>query len=109
MGRGRLVAEGGLREVLEGVKGRPKYRLLADDPEAARGVLLRSGLDVEVLEGRDEPGELRLTTGPEGAGPAVRALVEGGVEVRALVPERAGLEDLFLRLTEDGSSAGGGE
>lgn len=109
--RGRLVAEGTLREVLEGVKGRPRYRLLADDPEAARRVLQGSGLDVEVLEaqGRDEPGEVRLTTGPEGAGPAVRALVEGEVEVRALVPERAGLEDLFLRLTEDGTSAGGRE
>ena len=109
--RGRLVAEGTLREVLEGVKGRPRYRLLADDPEAARRVLQGSGLEVEVLEaqGRDEPGEVRLTTGPEGAGPAVRALVEGDVEVRALVPERAGLEDLFLRLTEDGTSAGGRE
>ena len=100
--RGRLVAEGGLREVLEGVKGRPEYRLASDDPEAARRVLSRADLDVEVVEPRDqdEPGEVRLTTGPEGAGPAVRALVEGGVEVRALVPERAGLEDLFLRLTE---------
>ena len=100
--RGRLVAEGALHEVLEGAKGRPRYRLVADDPEAARRVLQGSGLDVDVLEaqGRDEPGEVRLTTGPEGAGPAVRALVEGGVEVRALVPERDGLEDLFLRLTE---------
>ena len=100
--RGRLMAEGGLREVMEGVRGRPEYRLVADDAEAARRVLLRSGLGVEVLRphGREEPGEIRLKTGPGGAGPAVRALVEGGVEVRALVPERAGLEALFLRLTE---------
>lgn len=100
--RGRLVAEGGLREVLEGVKGRPRYRLLADDPDATRRLLQGSGLDVEILEAqdRDEPGEVHLTTGSGGAGAVVRVLVEGGVEVRALVPERAGLEDLFLKLTE---------
>ena len=106
--RGRLVAEGGLREVMEGVRGRPEYRLTADDAEKARRVLRASSLDVGIPDpdgvGSLEPGELRLTTGPEGAGPTVRALVEAGVEVRALVPERAGLEDLFLRLTEDGPS-----
>ncbi len=109
--RGRLVAEGGLREVLEGAKGRPGYRLLTDDPEAARRALMAPGLGAEIrnADGEGEPGEIRLTTGPEGAGPVVRALVEAGVEVRALVPERAGLEDLFLRLTEGGSPGGGGE
>lgn len=106
--RGRLVAEGGLREVLEGVKGQPRYRLLSDDPEAARRALTSSDLGVEIhdADGGGEPGEIRLTTGPEGAGPMVRTLVEAGVEVRALVPERAGLEDLFLRLTEPESPGG---
>jgi ABC-2 type transport system ATP-binding protein len=97
--RGKLVAEGSMREILEGFKVRSGFRLQTNDPERAREIL--SGLPgAEPADGPQEDGEVRLTTGPGGAGPVVRALVEGGVEVRALVPERPNLEELFIELTE---------
>jgi len=99
--RGRLVAEGRIQEILEGFRVRTEYRLHTDDPGATRRVLADIG-GAEVLSpnGQGESGEIRLATGPEGAGPVVRALVEGGVEVRALIPERPSLEALFIELTE---------
>lgn len=106
--RGRLLAEGSLREILDSFGAGTEYRLSTDDPEAARRILLgHPGVQVLNDDGRHDPEgfeELRLTAGPEGAGPVVRALVDGGVEVRALVPERPNLEELFLRLTEDRES-----
>jgi ABC-2 type transport system ATP-binding protein len=105
--RGRLLAEGALAEIAEQTRDRTEYRLVADDPERTRTVLgAREG--VALLNGRPEELEgfrpeevVRFSTGPEGAGPVVRTLVEEGVEVLALVPARPNLEELFLRLTED--------
>ena len=105
--RGRLLAEGALAEIAEQARDRTEYRLVADDPERTRMVLgAREG--VALLNGRPEELEgfrpeevVRFSTGPEGAGPVVRTLVEEGVEVLALVPVRPNLEELFLRLTED--------
>ncbi len=105
--RGRLLAEGALAEIAEQARDRTEYRLVADDPERTRTVLgSREG--VALLNGRPEELEgfrpedvVRFSTGPEGAGPVVRTLVEEGVEVLALVPVRPNLEELFLRLTEN--------
>ena len=108
VGGGRLLAEGALEEVAEQARGTTEYRLVADDPERARHILLTRE-DVTVLNGRLEELEgfrpeevVRFAAGPCGAGPVVRNLVEGGVEVRALVPARPNLEEMFLRLTEGG-------
>jgi ABC-2 type transport system ATP-binding protein len=106
VGGGRLLAEGGLAEISEQARGRTEYRLVADDPERARRVL-QAQADVSVLNGRPEelegfrPDEVvRFAAGSEEVGPVVRNLVEGGVEVLALVPTRPNLEEMFLRLTE---------
>jgi ABC-2 type transport system ATP-binding protein len=108
VGRGRLLAEGALAEISDQARGRTEYRLVADDPERSR-LLLQTRKDVAVLNGRPEelegfsPDEVvRFAAGPGGVGPVVRGLVEEGVEVLALVPARPSLEELFLRLTEDG-------
>jgi ABC-2 type transport system ATP-binding protein len=108
VGRGRLLAEGALAEIAEQARGRTEYRLVADDPERTR-VVLKAREDVALLNGRPEELEgfrpeevVRFAVGPGGAGPVVRSLVEEGVEVMALVPARPNLEELFLRLTEDG-------
>jgi len=63
-----------------------------------------AAVPTESTDGLDGTGgeEIRLSVGPEGVGPVVRDLVTGGVEVRALVPVRPSLEDLFLELTEGG-------
>jgi ABC-2 type transport system ATP-binding protein len=108
VGEGRLLAEGGLEEIAEQARGRPEYRLVADDTERARR-LLREHPDVALLNGHPEELEgfrpdqvLRFAAGSEGVGPVVRALVDGDVEVLALVPARPNLEEMFLRLTEGG-------
>jgi ABC-2 type transport system ATP-binding protein len=106
VGGGRLLAEGALAEISEQARGRTEYRLVADDPERARRVL-QAQADVSVLNGRPEelegfrPDEVvRFAAGSGEVGPVVRNLVEGGVEVLALVPARPNLEEMFLRLTE---------
>ena len=106
VGGGRLLAEGALEEISEQARGRTEYRLVADDPARARRVL-QGQADVAVLNGHPEelegfkPAEVvRFAAGPEGVGPVVRYLVEGGVEVLALVPARPNLEEMFLQLTE---------
>ena len=104
IGRGRLLAEGTIAEVMGGAAASPEYRLAVGDVAVALGPLRASRYVRSVLE--PAPGELgeeiRLGVGPEGIGPVVRELVEAGVEVRALVPVRPSLEDLFLELTEGG-------
>jgi ABC-2 type transport system ATP-binding protein len=110
IGRGRLLAEGTLAEVVQGANGHLSYRLVVGNGQEALRLLDRSSAGVgasastESTDGLDGTGgeEIRLSVGPEGIGPVVRELVTGGVEVRALVPVRPNLEDLFLELTEGG-------
>ena len=103
IGHGRLLAEGTIAEVMGGAAASPEYRLATGNAgEAAR--ILRSSSSVLDISGpaAGELGEeLRLQVEPGGIAAVVRELVEAGVEVRALVPVRPSLEDLFLELTED--------
>jgi ABC-2 type transport system ATP-binding protein len=95
IGRGRLLAEGTLAEVVRGANGHLSYRLVVGNAQEAlrcsTGVLQgrRGGSDGEYgrIDGTGGE-EIRLSVGPEGVGPVVRELVTGGVEVRALVPVR---------------------
>ena len=109
IGRGRLLAEGTLAEVVQGANGHLSYRLVVGNAREALRMLDRSsGVEASVpAEGTDgldgtAGEEIRLSVGLEEVGPVVRELVTGGVEVRALVPVRPNLEDLFLELTEGG-------
>jgi ABC-2 type transport system ATP-binding protein len=110
IGRGRLLAEGTLAEIVRGANGHLSYRLVVGNAQEALRMLDRSSsradtaVPIESTDGLDGTGgeEIRLSVGPEGVGPVVRDLVTGGVEVRALVPMRPSLEDLFLELTEGG-------
>ena len=102
IGHGRLLAEGTIAEVMASAAASPEYRLAAGDSGEAARVLRASrsvlGFSEPVTGELGE--EIRLQVGPGGIGPVVRELVEAGVEVRALVPVRPSLEDLFLELTE---------
>ncbi len=102
IGRGRLLAEGSISEVMGNTATNPEYRLAVGDVSKTLGVLRASRSVLSVPDPRSgELGEeIRLQVGTEGIGPVVRELVEAGVEVRALVPVRPSLEDLFLELTE---------
>ena len=108
IGRGRLLAEGTLAEVVQGANGQLSYRLVVKNSQEALRVLDRSpywtdaSVPTKSGDRLDETDgeEIRLSVGPEGVGLVVRELVTGGVEVRALIPLRPNLEDLFLELTE---------
>jgi ABC-2 type transport system ATP-binding protein len=89
--RGRLVVQERL-EVLR----RPTGRLLVRTPDAGRA---RSLLDGQV-ERVDAEG--LLVRHPDAAA-LNRLLVEGGVRVEMLVPERRSLEDVVLEATQAGS------
>ena len=105
IGHGRLLAEGTIAEVVGGDNGRPGYRLVVDDAKSALRILQGTThvTGASVAEPPDGLGskEIRFAVGPEGPGPIVRDLVDGGVAVLALVPARPSLEDLFLELTEE--------
>jgi ABC-type multidrug transport system ATPase subunit len=92
---GRLVAEGTVDELRAGdtlrVRAEPvaeAMRLLAGLPEVERVVA--------------DNGALRITAAPADAPAINRALVQAGVAVSELTPERASLEDVFLELTQTG-------
>jgi ABC-type multidrug transport system ATPase subunit len=92
--RGALVGEGTVDEL----RGRESLRLRAEPLEDAERVVaaLRA---VEHVARAD--GGLRLAADAAAAPEIVRALVEAGVAVSEIRPERASLEKVFLELTED--------
>jgi ABC-type multidrug transport system ATPase subunit len=91
---GRLVGEGTVDEL----RGRERLWLRAEPlDEAAR--LLSLLVAVDAVTRVD--GGLRVAAEPAAAPAINRALVEAGIAVSELRPERASLEDVFLELTDD--------
>jgi ABC-type multidrug transport system ATPase subunit len=96
--KGRLVGEGTVEEL----RGRERLWVRAEPLEQAEGVL--TGLPaVEQFVRLD--GGLRITADPAAAPAINRALVEGGIAVGELRPERASLEKVFLELTQEEKEA----
>jgi ABC-2 type transport system ATP-binding protein len=96
--RGRLVSEGTMDEL----RGREGLWLRAEPlGEAER--LLVSLRGVEEVARVD--GGLRIAAEPAAAAEINRALVEAGIAVSELRPERASLEKVFLELTNDEEAA----
>lgn len=101
IGRGRLLAEGGVTEILE--RGaRPTVRVGIADPARAAEVLHRAGFAVS--PGQD--GSLLVSPPAQPGAPwdpaAITAvLAQQGMYVAELVPQRADLEEIFLRLTAE--------
>jgi ABC-2 type transport system ATP-binding protein len=101
--RGRIVYEGSLAE-LRGA-GASGYRLRATDAARALEVCrAQAGVeDPHLTEGGDE---VTLMADDDAAAGLSVALVEAGVAIVALVPQRPTLEDLFFRFTEgDGAES----
>jgi ABC-type multidrug transport system ATPase subunit len=92
--RGRLVGEG----TVDDLRGRESLWLRAEPLEQAERV-------VRALRGIDEvariDGGLRVAADSAAAPAIARALVEAGVALGELRPERASLEKVFLELTEE--------
>jgi ABC-2 type transport system ATP-binding protein len=96
---GRIVYQGALRDLLASAAS--GYRLRAVDPERARAALLaQPGVDDVALR----ENELRFTADESAVAALTVALGRANVAFTALVPETAGLEELFLGMT-DGESA----
>jgi ABC-2 type transport system ATP-binding protein len=100
---GRIVYEGALAELTgAAVSG---YRLRTTDPPRALTVCrAQPGIeDAQLPEGAEE---VTFMADDEAAAGLSMALVEAGVAIVALVPQRPTLEDLFFRFTEgDGDVA----
>jgi len=99
LARGRLVAEGPPGE-LRG--GRALLRIEVDDRPRAERVL--AGVEGVTLDGGGTA-QLRVRLEVPATPAAVNAaLVTGGVEVSALIPEHESLEDVFVSLVEGGET-----
>ena len=97
--RGRVIYQGGLRDLLDTATS--GYRLRALEPERARAALLAQPGVTDVLL-RD--GDLHFTAGEEAVAALTVALGQARIGFTALVPETASLEELFLRMTDGESS-----
>jgi ABC-2 type transport system ATP-binding protein len=91
--RGRLVGEGTVDEL----RGRESLWVRAEPLDEAERVL-GSIRGIEQVARSD--GGLRIAADPAAAPEINRALVEAGIAVGELRPERASLEKVFLELTE---------
>lgn len=101
MHRGKLLAQGTVEELR--TSAAPRLRVEVDDPGRAGEVL--SGLGMSALQRTGD----QLVGSLDGLRPeeCCRRLVEAGVGVRMLVPERVSLEDAFVALTGEGFDVAG--
>jgi ABC-2 type transport system ATP-binding protein len=95
---GRVVYEGALEELRR--QSATGYRLRTTDNARALKVC-EEQRGVEDVRAQDA--DIRFNAGEEAAAELSFALAAAGVGITTLAPERATLEDLFFRLTEDGA------
>ncbi|RPF26145.1 ABC transporter ATP-binding protein [Georgenia muralis] len=98
IGRGRLLAEGRVADVI-GDRGVRAVRVGVPDPGAAAAVLTAAGLQV-----RPEGPALHVT-GADDPARITEVLARAGIFVHELTPLRADLESVFLDLTAPGGDA----
>ena len=97
---GRIVYEGRLDELLRSAGS--SYRFVVGDAERARAVLLaQPGIE----DVRTEGDGLRVHGDERAIGAASVALGQARIEITALVPQTATLEELFLGMTEREAAA----
>mgnify|MGYP005835456433 CR=1 FL=1 len=94
--RGRVVAEGLVRELLE-KRERASLDVQATPLDAARAALARWS----PVEDPERPGWLRLVGAIDDAPAITRRLVEAGADVHQIVRRRQSLEAYFLSVTGD--------
>jgi ABC-type multidrug transport system ATPase subunit len=92
--RGKLVGEGTVEEL----RGRESLWVRAEPLEKAERLVS----ELRAVEGvARTDGGLRIATDPAAAAAINRALVEAGIAVAELRPERVSLEKVFLELTQE--------
>jgi ABC-2 type transport system ATP-binding protein len=92
---GRLIQEVDRAQLVENTRRYVRVAVREPELDTALETLRRAGfVDVE-----SRAGELRVFEPEERAPEIARTLVEAGVDLRAMTPEREDLEEYFLRLT----------
>jgi ABC-2 type transport system ATP-binding protein len=99
--QGRLLAVGSPSE-LRASRAAPRIDIVGRNLAAALP-RLRAMPGVEAVDDKDDRLVVRLA-GAASAAPLVRAAVEAGAEVEEVRREGASLEDVFLKLVEEGSA-----
>ncbi|CCG04321.1 ABC transporter ATP-binding protein [Blastococcus saxobsidens] len=95
IGRGRLIADASMQEVMSGAAGQRQVRVRTPAPDDLAGALLRRGLRVKPTD----HGELLVDgTTAETVGDVA---LEVGVAVHRLSVEHSSLEEVYLDLTGD--------
>jgi ABC-2 type transport system ATP-binding protein len=97
IGRGKLLAEGGVNEILDAGGGQ-SARVGVADPAAAAGLLGQAGFTV-IPAGRQLT--VTMAHGALDLAQITRVLADGGHYLNELVPIRRDLESVFLELTAD--------
>ncbi len=93
---GTLVAQGTVSELLR-PDGALELKLEVDDVAAATARV--ETLDWAAVTGQAPTGEMLLRLTEDRVGELNRMLVEAGIEVRAVIPQRMTLEDFFIQVT----------
>ena len=105
MSRGRLIAQQSLADLRAARTPRLRVETTPATNQTARETLARLGLSIE-----DDSGDatsLVVTLGDEPVPGIVRALVQAGVDIVGLTPERPALEEIFVELTGAGFDVAG--
>jgi ABC-type multidrug transport system ATPase subunit len=99
IGRGRLLAEGRVADILAASGGGAAARVLVADPGRAAAILSAAGLTVEPAS----DAALHVSSGGAGLDPAAitRLLAQHDLYLSELTPIRRDLETVFLELTAD--------
>ncbi len=98
--QGKMVFSGTLEDVRErmGVNRKVRLRVAGDEDKAVK--LLSALPAVESVERVEDAISVTLSDSGAEAGLIARTLVQGGVAVTELVPEKLKLDEAFLQLTE---------
>ena len=94
---GKLVAQGTVTELLR-PEGALELRLEVDDVRAAQRVV--EGIEWAKAVGQAPTGEMLLRLSEDRTAELNRVLVEAGIGVGALIPQRMTLEDFFIKVTQ---------
>jgi ABC-type multidrug transport system ATPase subunit len=97
IGRGRLLAEGTVAEILDAAGGH-YARVKISDPAQAAAILSAAGFLVSPAGGQLDVG---AADGQPDLAQITRVLADRGLYVEELVPVRRDLESVFLELTAD--------
>jgi ABC-2 type transport system ATP-binding protein len=103
--KGKVISQGSIDDIRAALVGSRRVTARIPDSEVDHADDLMRG-HPEVGDVSVEQGQIRFTIGGDGSVSAslLREMVESGIEVAEWRVESAGLEELFMRITDDGKA-----